>query len=305
MIDWRTLLGLKRRPAKDGAPEEPYRIFTRAYDVELAALDIPEKLRSISPDRREWCDEQGVAWQKAQDQASHFITDQIPTNDAIRAVLGSDAASFAVTFLIDQSGSMKGKPICAVAASVSAVQSALAAAGASTEVLGFSTAGWRGGFARDKWLRSGRPRRPGRLCALLHVIYKSAGETEWLEQSKRAMLHPDLLRENIDGEALDWAASRLAALPHAHKLLIVMSDGAPVDDSTLMENGPSYLWRDMLRAISQIQNGGIMTLGALGIGYAVDRIYPYSREGDVDTLPAALTLLFADLMSNRQTPSRL
>ncbi|AQR72571.1 hypothetical protein [Sphingomonas sp. LM7] len=297
MIDWRKLFALPRREASDGPLDEPYRVYTRDHDVELHAADIPGRLARVSPDKREWRDDEGNGWRNAVRLAEHFADLQTPDDSAIRAHLGSDAAEFAVSLLIDQSGSMKGEPIAAVAGAVRAFEASLSAAGARTEILGFSTAGWHGGYARQAWLREGRPPRPGRLCALLHIVYKSAGERVWATPSQEAMLHPDLLRENVDGEALDWAIARLTAIPARHRLLIILSDGASVDDSTLMENGPSYLERSLFQTIARIDSDKRIVLGALGIGYAVDRYYRHAQAASIQTILRDLTALLGSLAS--------
>ncbi|MCX8474657.1 MAG: hypothetical protein MT490_02560 [Sphingomonas sp.] len=279
MIDWRSLFKLPSGEVADGPADEPYRVFTRAYDLELPGAGITERLSTSNPDKLAWRDYDGTGWREARNLAEHLAEGQASIGDAISTALGSDAAEFAVTLLIDQSGSMKGAPIAAVANATRDFEACLSRAGARTEVLGFSTAGWHGGFAREAWLRGGRPERPGRLCALLHIVYKSADEPEWSPQSQQAMLHPDLLRENVDGEALDWAVERLSSAPARYKLLIMLSDGAPVDDSTLKENGPSYLEWHLCRSIARIEGGNEVTLGALGIGYEVGRYYRHSRAG--------------------------
>lgn len=296
MIDWRNLFKPRNREVADGPADEPYRVFTRAYDLELPGACIPERLPKSSPDKLAWRDYNGDGWREVQDLAQCLAEGQASIDDAIRAALGSDAAEFAVTLLIDQSGSMKGVPIAAVANATRTFEACLSRAGARTEVLGFSTAGWHGGFAREAWLRGGRPERPGRLCALLHIIYKSADEPVWCPQSQQAMLHPDLLRENVDGEALDWAVARLSSAPTRYKLLVMLSDGAPVDDSTLKENGPSYLEWHLCRSIARVEGGNDVILGALGIGYEVDRYYRHSRSGKLDTLLEDLTKLFESLV---------
>lgn len=296
MIDWRNLFKPPNREVADGPADEPYRVFTRAYDLELSGACIPERLPTSSPDKLAWRDYSGDGWREAQDLAKRLAESEASIDDAIRAALGSDAAEFAVTLLIDQSGSMKGAPIAAVANATRTFEAGLSRAGARTEVLGFSTVGWHGGFAREAWHRGGRPERPGRLCALLHIVYKSAEEPLWSPQSQQAMLHPDLLRENVDGEALDWAMARLSSAPARYKLLIMLSDGAPVDDSTLKENGPSYLERHLCRAIARVEGGNDVTLGALGIGFEVDRYYRHSRAGEIDTLPEDLMKLFGNLV---------
>jgi cobaltochelatase CobT len=197
--------------------------------------------------------------------------------------------------LIDQSGSMKGAPIAAAASSVGLISEALTQMGVATEILGFTTAGWQGGFPRQQWLTQGRPKRPGRLCALAHIVYKRADEAEWSAESRDAFLHPDVLRENVDGEALEWAEARLLALPASRKLLIILSDGAPVDDATLFSNGPGYLMRHLHATIARIQREENVALGAVGIEHDVEQLYRHARKAGVDTLSTALIDLIVRL----------
>ena len=221
--------------------EHPYAVYTRRHDVVLHAAELTERLNGLSPDRAKWRDVDGSRWLEAQAAAARFAAAQPSVTEAVAASLRLKPQDLIVSLLVDQSGSMRGAPIAAVTAALGAFATALAKLGIGLEILGFSTAGWHGGFARRDWLAAGRPRLPGRLCSLLHVIYKAADQPEWDTRSRALMLHPDILRENIDGEALDWAAARLSTLPAPHNILIILSDGAPVDDSTLKENGDIYL----------------------------------------------------------------
>ena len=181
----------------------------------------------------------------------------------------------AVTLLIDNSGSMRGKPIetaCTVADMLSA---ALEQCGISVEVLGFTTAGWKGGQSAGDWAKAGRPPQPGRLNDLLHIVYKSADEP--LRRARNnlvAMLSSDLLKENVDGEALAWAARRLAPRPEARRVLIVISDGAPVDQATLEANADKRILDRHLRAvIAAIEKAGQIELAAIGIKHDVGDYY--------------------------------
>ena len=195
--------------------------------------------------------------------------------------------------LIDQSGSMKGARIAWAAVLATRIVALLAELGARSEVLGFSTAGWHGGYAGRQWKEEGRPSRPGRLCALMHVVYKSADDEALDEEARNVMLNPALLRENIDGEAILRARDRLAARPEPHKLLILVSDGAPVDDVTLMHNGPSFLYRHAKAVVGEIEARGSPVLGAIGIGHRVDAWYPIAEliESPADLAPASISLL--------------
>lgn len=152
--------------------------------------------------------------------------------------------------------------------------------GIATEVIGFTTAGWHGSFARQQWIDNGRPQRPGRLCALLHIIYKSFDEAEFSETAWREMLNPDVLRENVDGEAIAFAEARLLERHESTRVLMVISDGAAVDDSTLNENGPSFLYRHVTETILRIQTDDNIHLCAVGINFNVDKWYKSSARAD-------------------------
>ncbi|MDF7776248.1 hypothetical protein P1X14_13400 [Sphingomonas sp. AOB5] len=287
----------------DGPEDEPYRIWSRAHDLELRATDIPARLRDASADFYEgWSDRRGTGWAANRSMAEACAADQPPPGTLVAVlanalqVKGAEPDEFAVTLLIDQSGSMKGAPIAATAAAIAAVSTALSQLGIRHEILGFSTAGWRGGFAFRDWRKNGMPARPGRLCALLHVVWKAMDEPEWTAESQRAFVHPDVLRENVDGEALEWAAARLTQVPAGRRLLVILSDGAPVDDATIMHNGPCYLVRHLRRTIATAETAGEVELAAIGIGYRVSDYYGKSREAGLESIAATTTALLADLI---------
>ena len=179
-----------------------------------------------------------------------------------------------VTLLIDNSGSMRGRPISIAAISADIMARTLERCGVKTEILGFTTRAWKGGQARESWLAAGRPATPGRLNDLRHILYKSADEP-WRRAKKSLglMMREGLLKENIDGEALIWAHSRLIARPEERKILMVISDGAPVDDSTLSVNNGAYLERHLRQVIGWIENRSPVELCAIGIGHDVTRYY--------------------------------
>ncbi|MEM1288678.1 MAG: cobaltochelatase subunit CobT [Pseudomonadota bacterium] len=179
-----------------------------------------------------------------------------------------------VTLLIDNSGSMRGRPITVAATCADILARTLERCGVKVEVLGFTTRAWKGGQAREAWLGEGKPSLPGRLNDLRHIIYKSADEP-W-RRSKRnlgLMMREGLLKENIDGEALEWAHTRLLARPEQRRILMVISDGAPVDDSTLSVNTGNYLERHLRHVIDQIETRSPIDLIAIGIGHDVTRYY--------------------------------
>ena len=179
-----------------------------------------------------------------------------------------------VTLLIDNSGSMRGRPISIAAISADILARTLERVGVKVEILGFTTRAWKGGQSREKWLAEGRPPHPGRLNDLRHIVYKQADEP-W-RRAKRAlglMMREGLLKENIDGEALLWAHDRLIARPEDRRILMVISDGAPVDDSTLSVNSGAYLERHLRQVIGWIEKRSPVELLAIGIGHDVTRYY--------------------------------
>ena len=179
-----------------------------------------------------------------------------------------------VTLLIDNSGSMRGRPISIAAISADIMARTLERCGVKTEILGFTTRAWKGGQSREKWLAAGRPAKPGRLNDLRHIIYKQA-DAPWRRARRNLglMMREGLLKENIDGEALLWAHARLMARQEDRRILMVISDGAPVDDSTLSVNSGNYLERHLRQVIGWIESRSPVELIAIGIGHDVTRYY--------------------------------
>lgn len=179
-----------------------------------------------------------------------------------------------VTLLIDNSGSMRGRPISIAAISADILARTLERCGVKTEVLGFTTRAWKGGQSREAWLAGGKPSQPGRLNDLRHIVYKKADEP-WRRARKNLglMMREGLLKENIDGEALLWAHTRLLARPEDRRILMVISDGAPVDDSTLSVNNAGYLEQHLRKVIDWIEKQSPVQLVAIGIGHDVTRYY--------------------------------
>lgn len=179
-----------------------------------------------------------------------------------------------VTLLIDNSGSMRGRPISIAAISADIMARTLERCGVKTEVLGFTTRAWKGGQSREAWLSGGKPAHPGRLNDLRHIVYKKADEP-WRRARKNLglMMREGLLKENIDGEALLWAHTRLLARQEDRRILMVISDGAPVDDSTLSVNSAGYLEQHLRRVIDWIEKQSPVQLVAIGIGHDVTRYY--------------------------------
>ena len=179
-----------------------------------------------------------------------------------------------VSLLIDNSGSMRGRPITVAAMSADILARTLERCGVKVEILGFTTRAWKGGQSRERWLADGKPTNPGRLNDLRHIVYKAA-DAPWRRARKSLglMLREGLLKENIDGEALLWAHSRMVNRPEQRKILMVISDGAPVDDSTLSVNPGNYLERHLREVIRMIESRPEIELTAIGIGHDVTRYY--------------------------------
>lgn len=306
------LIAAFRRPLKDarlesdGPEDEVYRVYTRDFDLEAPARDVLEKLADASPDEAKgWL--KGPPLDSLQPQLESMLVQQRAALASDRgevvaalrdAAGGVDPTDIVVAMLVDQSGSMKDERIMSAAVATTLMVELLDEMGTRSEVLSFSTAGWQGGHARVKWRKDGKPRRPGRVAALMHIIYKSADDPQLDEEARRVMVHPDLLRENIDGEAILWAWERLAARPEPRKILMVLSDGAPVDDSTLMQNGRSYLWRHLKAVLRQLAAEPNLVLGGVGIEHRVESLYPSSETVEtLEDLPRACIRLSEKLLA--------
>ncbi|MGJ4944422.1 cobaltochelatase CobT-related protein [Bradyrhizobium sp. HKCCYLS1011] len=301
---WPFLFGA--RTADRSQPE--YRAYTTRFDREVDAAGIDNVLGPLSKKDRAALDE---AWHV-------FQTDLLPWRTRlhiraaeiaaeIRARLSEqERADTTVTLLVDQSGSMRGQKMIFAAASADIAQEFLANLGMSCEVLGFTTSSWRGGRSRAQWRWYLRPRRPGRLNDLLHIIYKDAKNQRASsgDHAFRQMLRPDLPKENIDGEAVLWAADRLRRLPQHRKFLIFLSDGAPVDDSTLLANGPTYLADHLQRVVETINAARDIRLITIGIGPTEEGSSPVSTRVDApDGLGSALIeLLGSTLVCSVEQP---
>jgi len=206
-----------------------------------------------------------------------------------------------VTLLIDNSGSMRGRPIMVAAVCADILARTLERCGVKVEILGFTTRAWKGGASRDDWLKAGKPPSPGRLNDLRHIIYKSA-DAPWRRARKNLglMMREGLLKENIDGEALMWAHQRLIWRTEARRILMVISDGAPVDDSTLSVNSGHYLERHLRRVIAEIEAKSPVELIAIGIGHDVTRYYHRAVTiVDVEQLGGAITEQLAALFEEQ------
>ncbi len=205
-----------------------------------------------------------------------------------------------VTLLLDNSGSMRGRPISIAAISADVLARTLERCQVKVEILGFTTRAWKGGQSREAWLAAQRPQLPGRLNDLRHIVYKSA-EAPWRRARPNLglMMKEGLLKENIDGEALEWAHRRLLQRPEARRILMVISDGAPVDDSTLSVNPANYLEKHLRDVIAMIERRRLVELIAIGIGHDVTRYYSRAVTiTDVEQLAGAMTEQLASLFDN-------
>lgn len=289
------------RPLSDLPPQFEYKAYTTRFDEVIAATELcdEEELTRL----RAYLDQQLVHLQGAVTKLANRLQRRLMAQqsrswdfdqeegllDAARlarvVVNSSHSLSYkierdtefrdtVVTLLLDNSGSMRGRPISIAAISADILARTLERCGVKTEILGFTTRAWKGGQSREQWLAESRPPQPGRLNDLRHIVYKRADEP-WRHARKSLglMMREGLLKENIDGEALLWAHSRLIARTEERKILMVISDGAPVDDSTLSVNSGTYLERHLRQVIAWIEQRSPVELAAIGIGHDVTRYY--------------------------------
>ncbi|HRV63408.1 cobaltochelatase subunit CobT [Albidovulum sp.] len=205
-----------------------------------------------------------------------------------------------VTLLLDNSGSMRGRPISIAAICADVLARTLERCQVKVEILGFTTRAWKGGQSRERWLAQGRPPQPGRLNDLRHIIYKGA-DAPWrrVRSNLGLMMKEGLLKENIDGEALEWAHRRMIHRPEQRKILMVISDGAPVDDSTLSVNPANYLEKHLRDVIAMVERRKAVELIAIGIGHDVTRYYQRAVTiTDVEQLAGAMTEQLASLFDS-------
>jgi cobaltochelatase CobT len=296
--------GKRARPPQDGrnSTDQPmYRAYTTEFDeiVEADALCDAEELTRLRAHLDQQLSHlQGVIARLAnrlqrrllarQSRAWEFDLEEGMLDAArLARVVANPAYSLSykreldtkfrdtvVSLLIDNSGSMRGRPITVAAMSADILARTLERCAVKVEILGFTTRAWKGGQSRERWLQGGKSANPGRLNDLRHIVYKGA-DAPWRRARKSLglMLREGLLKENIDGEALLWAHNRLIARPEQRKILMVISDGAPVDDSTLSVNLGNYLERHLREAIEYVENRSPVELLAIGIGHDVTRYY--------------------------------
>jgi cobaltochelatase CobT len=295
-----------------------YKVYTRTHDEEVSAEDIsnPEELerlrtfldkelkalasvvaRLANRLQRRLLAKQNRAWdfdleEGALDAArlTRIVTDPMHPL-SFKRERDTDFRDTVVTLLLDNSGSMRGRPIMVAACCADILARTLERCGVKVEILGFTTRAWKGGQAREDWLAAGKPPAPGRLNDLRHIVYKTA-DAPWrrAKRSLALMMREGLLKENIDGEALAWAHARLIARPEQRRILMMISDGAPVDDSTLSVNSGSYLEQHLRKVIEEIETRSPVELIAIGIGHDVTRYYARAVTiSDPSELAGAMT----------------
>ena len=289
------------RPMGDLPPDFDYKAWSQAHDEVIAAKELCDeeeltRLRAYLDQQllhlqgavtklanrlqRKLMAQQNRSWEFDQEEgildAARLARIVVSPGTSLSYKIEQDIdfRDTVVTLLIDNSGSMRGRPISIAAISADIMARTLERCGVKTEILGFTTRAWKGGQSRETWLAAGRPAHPGRLNDLRHILYKAADEP-WRRAKKSLglMMREGLLKENIDGEALLWAHSRLIARREDRKILMVISDGAPVDDSTLSVNHGAYLERHLRQVIGWIENKSPVELCAIGIGHDVTRYY--------------------------------
>jgi cobaltochelatase CobT len=330
-----------KRPPQTGAGDPritEYKAYTNKFDEEIGAEELcdPEELERL----RSYLDKQlshlqGIVGRLANRLQRRLMAQQnrswdfdleegyLDPSRLTRVVIDDMRGTFSplsfkrekdtnfrdtvVTLLLDNSGSMRGRPITVAATCADILARTLERCGVKVEILGFTTKQWKGGQAREAWLQGGKPPQPGRLNDLRHIIYKSA-DAPWRRSRKNLglMMREGLLKENIDGEALDWAHKRLLARSEQRKILMMISDGAPVDDSTLSVNPGNYLERHLRGIIEEIEMRSPVELLAIGIGHDVTRYYRRAVTiVDAEELGGVMTEKLAELFDDKATPIRI
>jgi cobaltochelatase CobT len=314
-------------PFSNAAPQDFYKVYVNSFDEVISATDLcdDEELTRL----RAYLDKQlsslqGVVARLAnrlqrrlmaqQNRSWEFDIEEGMLDSAklMRVVIDpmhplsfkmekdTNFRDTIVTLLIDNSGSMRGRPITVAATCADILARTLERCGVKTEILGFTTRAWKGGQAREKWLAAGKTANPGRLNDLRHIIYKAADEP-WRRARKNLglMMREGLLKENIDGEALIWAHNRMLGRREQRRILMVISDGAPVDDSTLSVNTGNYLERHLRQIIAEIEGKSPVELIAIGIGHDVTRYYKRAVTiVDAEELGGAMTEKLAELFED-------
>jgi len=312
-------------PISDADPE--YTVFSTAFDEEIRAEDLAEPIelerlrayldqqleplkgavsRLANKLQRRLQAQQNRSWEFDREEGildagrlARVVTNPT-TSLSFKVEKDTEFRDTVVTLLLDNSGSMRGRPISIAAICADVLARTLERCNVKVEVLGFTTRAWKGGQSREAWLNEGRAQLPGRLNDLRHIIYKSAdAPMRRTRDNLGLMMKEGLLKENIDGEALEWAHRRLAARKEARKILMVISDGAPVDDSTLSVNPANYLEKHLRDVIAMVERRKAVELLAIGIGHDVTRYYDRAVTiTDVDQLAGAMTEQLAALFDS-------
>ncbi len=316
----------KRPPTQNaqGRPLSDYKAYTHKYDETIAAEDLCDaeeldRLRSYLDKQlsalqgvvgrlanrlqRRLLAQQNRSWEFDLEEGQldpvrlpRIIMDPYQAL-SFKQEKDTDFRDTVVTLLLDNSGSMRGRPITVAATCADILARTLERCGVKVEILGFTTKAWKGGQSRETWLQSGKPASPGRLNDLRHIIYKSA-DAPWRRARRNLglMMREGLLKENIDGEALDWAHKRLLGRPEQRRILMMISDGAPVDDSTLSVNSGNYLEKHLRSVIEEIETRSPVELIAIGIGHDVTRYYRRAVTiVDAEDLGGVMTEKLAEL----------
>jgi len=293
--------------AKDLCDSEELKKLRRLLDRKLSSLqNVTTRLANLL--QRKLLAQQTRSWNFEMEEGildssrlSSIIAN--PSNDAsYKQESDSKFKDTLVTILIDNSGSMRGRPIAITAMTTDILARTLEKCGVKVEILGFTTRAWKGGKSRNKWISDGKPNNPGRLNELRHIIYKDA-KSPWrrIHDNLGLMLKEGLLKENIDGEALLWAAKRMISSPEQRKILMVISDGAPVDDSSLSANPGNYLEAHLRHVIKWLETKTEIQLIAIGIGHDVTRYYKHAVTiSDVDDLGGTITDKLAELFDENR-----
>ena len=309
--------------------DKDYKVFTKEFD-EISKAENLENLEEVSKLRKN-LDQQLITFQDlitklanklqrqllaSQKRAWEFDLEEglLDTSKLTRVIMDPHSSlSFkkekdyefkdtVVTLLIDNSGSMRGRPITIAAICADILSRTLERCAVKVEILGFTTKNWKGGQSRESWNKHSKPKNPGRLNDLRHIIYKSA-DTQWRisKNNLGLMLKEGLLKENIDGEAINWAFNRLQKRKEERKILMVISDGAPVDDSTLSVNYGDYLEKHLKKTVKFIENKSNIEILAIGIGHDVSRYYSKAiKITDVQELGDVMINQLSDLFSDKR-----
>lgn len=278
------------------AQENPdYKIYTTKFDVETSGATLTADLSLL--ERSDWEAQVELYRSGTEIVRTEVGLQNMKSVDAVRAKDTFDASETVVSVLVDHSGSMKGQRAIIACFVVEMVADFLSRIGVKYEILGFTTVGWLGGRSRRRWLRRFAPRNPGRLNDILHIVYRDARDVNSsIPYNMFHLLRSALLKENIDGEALFWASERLKNLDSPNNVILVISDGAPVDDSTLQVNAPDILMNHLRAVIADIQNTDGFKLAGIGIDYDVDQFYPKSIQIEgVNQVSASLPDFLVDL----------